>query len=141
MKFYVIEGDNGTGKDTLAAKFQNDGFEILTYDKKIKQMEQIAKKKVGEDKVLNFLAYNKACGDLAKERKNENNVLLIRYFISSLAAAYADDIFSYQKIVDILDNVYDKFEKPNILIRLKCNKMKELEELNKGIVQILMIRP
>ena len=37
-------------------------------------MEQIAKKKVGEDKVLNFLAYNKACGDLAKERKNENNV-------------------------------------------------------------------
>ena len=37
MKFYVIEGDNGTGKDTLAAKFQNDGFEILTYDKKIKQ--------------------------------------------------------------------------------------------------------
>lgn len=36
MKFYVIEGDNGTGKDTLAAKFQNDGFEILTYDKKIK---------------------------------------------------------------------------------------------------------
>ena len=83
MKFYVIEGDNGTGKDTLAAKFQNDGFEILTYDKKIKQMEQIAKKKVGEDRVLNFLAYNKACGDLAKERKNENNVLLIRYFISS----------------------------------------------------------
>ena len=55
MKFYVIEGDNGTEKDTLAAKFQNDGFEILTYDKKIKQMEQIAKKKVGEDKVLNFL--------------------------------------------------------------------------------------
>lgn len=36
MKFYVIEGDNGTGKDTLAAKFQNDGFEILTYDKKNK---------------------------------------------------------------------------------------------------------
>ena len=33
MKFYVIEGDNGTGKDTLAAKFQNDGFEILTYEK------------------------------------------------------------------------------------------------------------
>ena len=30
LKFYVIEGDNGTGKDTLAAKFQNDGFEILT---------------------------------------------------------------------------------------------------------------
>lgn len=133
MKFYVIEGDNGTGKDTLAAKFQNDGFEILTYDKKIKQMKQIAKKKVGEDKVLNFLAYNKACGDLAKERKNENNVLLIRYFISSLAAAYADDIFSYQKIVDILDNVYDKFEKPNILIRLKCNqdeRVRRIEQRN-----------
>lgn len=54
MKFYVIEGDNGTGKDTLAAKFQNDGFEILTYDKKIKQMEQIAKRKLEKIRFLTF---------------------------------------------------------------------------------------
>ena len=58
---------------------------------------------------------------------------MIRYFISSLAAAYADDIFSYQKIVDILDNVYDKFEKRNILIRLKCNqdeRVRRIEQRN-----------
>ena len=58
---------------------------------------------------------------------------MVSIFKPPLAAAYADDIFSYQKIVDILDNVYDKFEKPNILIRLKCNqdeRVRRIEQRN-----------
>ena len=41
MAFFVIEGDNGTGKDTIASKFIEDGFEIVTYYKKIRNMEKI----------------------------------------------------------------------------------------------------
>lgn len=67
MYFLVIEGDNGTGKDSLAQKFQIDGFEIITYDENIKKMEKIARTFNGKDKVLHFMAYNKACGDLEKK--------------------------------------------------------------------------
>lgn len=40
MFFFVIEGDNGTGKDTVASKFIKDGFEIITYDKKFENINQ-----------------------------------------------------------------------------------------------------
>ena len=76
MFFFVIEGDNGTGKDTVASKFIEDGFEIVTYDKKIRTMEKLAKKEIGKNRVLKFMAYNKAESDLIKEKRNYKNVLI-----------------------------------------------------------------
>lgn len=136
MYFLVIEGDNGTGKDSLAQKFQIDGFEIITYDENIKKMEKIARTFNGKDKVLHFMAYNKACGDLAKKEKKKNNVLLVRYFVSSLAATYADNVFSADKTMKLFDMTYNQFEKPDAIIRLKCDsdkRIKRIEERNSKI--------
>ena len=133
LQFFVIEGDNGTGKDSLAQKFQAEGFKIITYDSRIKKFEEIAKSMNGKNKVLHFMAYNKACGDLAKEERQTNNVMLIRYFISSLAAAYSDGVFSYEETMKLLDKTYSKFEKPDVIIRLKCNnkeRIRRIEERN-----------
>ena len=44
MRFILIEGDNGTGKDTLALKLENKGLKVVTYDLRIKQVEKKAKK-------------------------------------------------------------------------------------------------
>ena len=129
MFFFVIEGDNGTGKDTVASKFIKDGFEIITYDKKIRTMEKIAKKEVGKNRVLKFMAYNKAESDLIKEKRNYKNVLLIRYFVSTLAAGYADGIFTYKDTIDILKNTYPKFEKPDAIIRLKCDYQERVNRI------------
>lgn len=129
MFFFVIEGDNGTGKDTVASKFIEDGFEIITYDKKIRAMENLAKKEVGKNRVLKFMAYNKAEGDLIKEKRNHKNVLLIRYFVSTLAAGYADGIFTYKDTIDILKKTYPKFEKPDAIIRLKCDYQERVNRI------------
>ena len=131
--FLVIEGDNGAGKDTIASKFENDGFEIVTYYKKIKAMELLAKKECGKIKVLKFMAYNKAEGDLIKDIRNQSNALLIRYFVSTLAAGYADEIFTYEETMDLLKSTYSKFEKPDLIVRLKCDykeRIRRIEERN-----------
>ena len=130
LQFFVIEGDNGTGKDSLAQKFQAEGFKIITYDSRIKKFEEIAKSMNGKNKVLHFMAYNKACGELAKEERQTNNVILIRYFISSLAAAYSDGVFSYEETMKLLDKTYSKFEKPDVIIRLKCDNKERIRRID-----------
>ena len=120
--FLVIEGDNGTGKDTLAQGLEKYGFKILTYDKRVKEFEKVARQGAGEEKIKRFLAYGKACSDFVSESKKKNeNVILIRYWISTLAAAYADGVYDYEKINDIIDTIYPKLEKPDVLLRLNCN--------------------
>lgn len=128
--FLVIEGDNGTGKDTLAQKLEKYGFKILTYDERIKKFEKVAKQATGEEKIKRFLAYGKACSDFVSESKIKNeNVILIRYWISTLAAAYADGVYDYKKISSIIDTIYPKLEKPDNLLRLNCNFNERIERI------------
>ncbi len=120
--FLVIEGDNGTGKDTLAQKLEKYGFKILTYEERVKEFEKVARKGTGEDKIKKFLDYGKLCSDFVSESKKRNeNVILVRYWISTLAAAYADGVYSYEKISGIIDAIYTKLEKPDMLLRLNCD--------------------
>lgn len=120
--FLVIEGDNGTGKDTLAQGLEKYGFKILTYDDRAKKFEKVAREGKKEEKIKRFLAYGKACSDFVTESKSKNeNVILIRYWISTLAAAYADEVYDYNKISNIIDTIYQKLEKPDLLLRLNCS--------------------
>ena len=44
MNFIVIEGDNGTGKDTLALKIQDKlGYHLITNESNIKKSNRKAK--------------------------------------------------------------------------------------------------
>lgn len=131
MAFFVIEGDNGTGKDTIASKFVADGFKVITYEKRMRAMEALAKQEKGKNRVFKFMAYNKAEGDLAREMKATNDVLLVRYFVSTLAAGYADKIFSYEDTMKMLRDTYKKFEKPDVIIRLKCDYAERINRIEK----------
>ena len=132
MSFIVIEGDNGTGKDTLAQALEKYGFNIITYDSKIKKFSQIAKKSKGKARVKKFLGYGKACSDLVKQnREKGKNSLLIRYWISTLAAAYADDIYSYDEVITIVKMISPKLEKPDKIIRLECDFDERIRRIEK----------
>lgn len=56
MSFFVIEGDNGTGKDTLAIKLQKKfGFRIVTNEEDIIKLNKEAKKFIGNWIFFSFI--------------------------------------------------------------------------------------
>lgn len=89
-RFILIEGDNGAGKDSLAKRIEKKGFKIVTYFDEVKAAELKARNKTGEERVLSFMQYNKLCGEHVDSLKKP--CILIRYWVSTLAAAYADSI-------------------------------------------------
>ena len=59
MNFIVIEGDNGTGKDTLAQGLEPYGFNVLTYHQEAQAALAKARNAVKEgslgDSIASFL--------------------------------------------------------------------------------------
>ena len=120
MSFIVIEGDNGTGKDTLALKIQEKlGYRIVTNESSIKKLNRKAKSYKGRERVRRFLEYGKACSNII-ESTNEN-IILVRYWLSTLTAAYADNIYTYKETCELENNICSKFCKPDIVICLWCD--------------------
>lgn len=130
MSFVVIEGDNGTGKDTLAQnlnKFCN--YRNITDEYNVKELNRSAKKYDGKKRIKEFLKYGKVCSDIVK--KSKGNIVLVRYWISTLAAAYADDIYNYEETLKIEKDMCSKFYKPDVIICLWCSFEKRIERIEK----------
>lgn len=120
MSFIVIEGDNGTGKDTLALKIQDKlGYRVITNEQNIKELNKKSKSYEGKERVKKFLEYGKFCSD--KVRNVNENVILVRYWLSTLAAAYADNIYTYEQTRELENNICSKLYKPDIIICLWCD--------------------
>lgn len=130
MSFFVIEGDNGTGKDTLALKLQKKyGFRIITNEEDIVQLNKEAKKFEGKQRVKKFLMYGATCSNRVKNSRQDS--ILVRYWISTLAAAYADKIFSYEDVCRIQDEICSGFYKPDGIICLSCDFEKRIDRIEK----------
>lgn len=130
MSFFVIEGDNGTGKDTLAIKLQKKyGFKIITNEEDIIDLNKKAKKYEGKQRIKKFLEYGAVCSDRVKNSKQ--NTILVRYWISTLAAAYADKIFNYEDVCKIKNEICSKFYKPDGIICLSCDFKKRIDRIEK----------
>lgn len=98
----------------------------------IKKYEKIAKKYNNEKKVGLFLAYNKKCSEMVK-KESDCDKLLVRYWLSSLTAAYADCIYDYNKVMKMSVICLEKMERPDYIIRLRCNfneRIRRIEERN-----------
>ena len=118
-KFVVIEGDNGTGKDTLAKQMEPLGYNIITYTSDAKNAEMKPRTLCGEDKLQSFLEYNKMCGLIAES--SDTPSLLIRYWISTLAAAHADQLWMWEKVNTKISSCIAHFPTPSLVIQLKCD--------------------
>ena len=130
MSFFVIEGDNGTGKDTLALKLQKKyGFRIITNEEDIVELNKDAKKFDGKQRVKKFLEYGAICSNRVKN--SSQNSILVRYWISTLAAAYADKIFSYEDVCKIQDEICSMFYKPDGIICLSCDFEKRIDRIER----------
>ena len=126
--FLLIEGDNGTGKDSLALELQKYGFVITSYCNQVKGLETQAKKCMGISKIVHFLHYNKLCGQLAA--KHDVDSILIRYWISTLAAAYADNIYNEDCVVKTAKRMSESMPRPDLLIFLHCEFACRIDRIN-----------
>lgn len=138
MNMIVIEGDNGTGKDTLAQGLEPHGFNIITYHPEactaLGKAREAAKEGTSVASVLAFLRYNMECSRLAGEQDSRflTNIL-IRYWPSTLASAYADKGWSIREVDDILDDLLPRVAAPLCVIRLTCDmdeRVRRIKERN-----------
>lgn len=127
MSFIVIEGDNASGKTTLVEYFQKSGFIIPTIMPETVSREKTAKLLVGIDRVNSFIEYNAFCGDLSREFENS---LLVRYWISTVAAAYADNVFPLDTAMQKAIELYENLRKPDFVFCLKCSYDIRLGRIN-----------
>ena len=128
IMFIVVEGDNGVGKTTLGHYLQNEGFEFISVLPEIKNLEEAAKKnEVGSEKRFNaFLEYNRACAELARVYPDS---VVVRYWVSSVAAAYADCLLSLDEAVLKAQECLTSFSQPDIFFRLKCPRKERVTRI------------
>lgn len=126
--FIVIEGDNGSGKTTLGKVLGNYGYHNITDDKEIKALELAVKKNPinSLERIESFLSYNFICGKKCEEIQDS---LLIRYWISTLAAAYADEVYSKKEVLKKIDEITKKFNMPDLFVYLECDYNERIQRI------------
>lgn len=128
MSFVVIEGDNGTGKDTQALKLEEKyGYSVITNFDEMKIINSEAKQHIGKEKVEKFLKYCNLCSEYSLIYDNS---LVVRYWISTLAAAYADNIYTYDEVLKLQEKFCLNMNVPDIIICLWCNFDNRIKRIN-----------
>ena len=128
--FIVLEGDNGTGKTTIARLIQNYGYSFVTENETARAVETNAKHFApGSPERYNaFLAYNRLCGSLVSESKK---TVLARYWISTVSAAYADGLFDLSESLETAKILEKSMLKPDFIFRLSCCRSERLSRIEK----------
>ncbi len=119
--FLVIEGDNGTGKDTLATGLAREsGFSVITDIAETLALKREAKTFAGEERIAKFAEYIKLCSSIASSHARDARVVIVRYWLSTVAAGFADGVLSYEKARDY-ERSFAGLEKPAVAIFLECD--------------------
>ncbi len=120
MVFWLlIEGDNGTGKDTLREFFEQEGwFHVNGSAETLTELEQ-ARKSVGRDRLPAYLRYCRTCATVAAETTTHK--VSVRYWPSTLAAGYADELICEAELDRMLDDCLRTFPDPDVIIELRCD--------------------
>ena len=129
--FIVIEGDNGTGKTSVASILnKKHNFEFITEHPDIAELEQKAKSfDIGSiERFEAFLDYNRACGEQSEKHIRS---VLARYWISTIAAGYADKLFDINETLTRADSIIKTMPRPDHIFRLKCSFEKRIERIEK----------
>ncbi len=116
--WFVIEGDNGAGKDSLAERLIGDGWFLGNRILEINAQKERASRLSGIARVRAFMLYNEMCGELISAHPSRS--FLVRYWPSTLAAAFADAIFEWAEIETEVDFSLRQLPAPALFLFLTC---------------------
>jgi hypothetical protein len=116
--WFDIEGDNGTGKDALADRLVLDGWFCASRSPDAEAKKGQASSLTGLDKVSAFKSYNQFCAKLALDHPPRS--FLVRYWPSTLAAGFADKIFSWADLETHADHSMRQLPAPGLILLLQC---------------------
>ncbi len=116
--WFVIEGDNGAGKDTLADRLVIDGWFLASRSSHAIADKEQASQLTGLDRVSAFLSYNQICAKLASGHPSRS--FLVRYWPSTLAAGFADAIFDWAEFETRVDQSMRQLPVPRLILFLRC---------------------
>jgi len=129
MGLIVIEGDNGTGKDTIGTLLANDyGYYIPNYDKEASDFSSKLRSLDRRSQTFGFLEYSAILSKIARQHEKS---LVIRYWMSTLAAAYADYVLSLEEVLEKAEELLEILLVPDYIFYLTCNFNKRIERINK----------
>lgn len=118
-KFLVLEGDNGSGKSTVAALLRAAGLHVVSNEPELKDAEMHAKRLSDRERMRAFYAYNHMAASTAHSRGAD--CVIVRYWPSTLAAAYADEVLEGGELArECLQNM-GAFQAPAFFVYLKCD--------------------
>jgi len=128
MYLVVIEGDNGTGKDTVGEILANEKkYLIINNDDEAVRISKMARQTDRKEQTFGFLKYSETLGKIAERHEKS---LIIRYWMSTLAAAYADYILSWDEVIIKAKELLNKLPIPHYVFYLICNFNQRIERIN-----------
>ena len=116
--WFVIEGDNGTGKDTLADQLRLDDWFLVNRTPNAVTAKEQASRLTGLDRVEAFMSYNQTYAHLASVHPVRS--ILIRYWPSTLAAGFADSILDWTEFKTRAHQSMRALPVPKLMLFLQC---------------------
>ncbi len=119
MFWLLIEGDNGTGKDTLRAFFERDGWRHSNDNSNAASALEAARRCTGRERIPAYLRYCRACA--TRENDPDSRTVTVRYWPSTLAGGYADGLINEQELDQLLEQCVRDLPAPDSVIELRCD--------------------
>ncbi len=131
MFWLLIEGDNGTGKDTLRTFFEREGWLHVNGSSEALSELRNARECSGCDRIPGYLRYCQTCGLVATE--SSAPAISVRYWPSTLAAGYADHLMEEDELDHMLEDCRRRFPDPDGVIELRCRHEARVQRIEQRI--------
>ena len=120
LPWVVLEGDNGVGKDTLAARLEGDGWRVLNRTPQAMEALTAARNAPASQRTSAYMQLNRCCALLAS--LSDDPCLLVRYWPSTLNAAFVTGLIDEPGMRQVAGLLAHACSMPDLVLRLDATQ-------------------